>query len=74
MPKLEDRRISVAYKTNDRPESRSGRARLLEALAAASLVVVAVRVGYPLWFVGALTALGTFALAVERWVLIRRAF
>jgi hypothetical protein len=73
MPELEDRRISAAYKPNDRPESRSGHARLLEALAVAVLIIGTIQVGYPSWFVGALTALGTLALAVERWVLLRRA-
>jgi hypothetical protein len=68
MPELEDRRYPP-------PTRRTTVQRAdQDARAAAFLVVVAVRVGYPLWFVGALTALGTFALAVERWVLIRRAF
>jgi|GEM_PF-2642016 hypothetical protein len=39
MPELEDRRISAAYKPNDRPERRSGHARLLEALAVAVLTI-----------------------------------
>jgi hypothetical protein len=83
MPRLDqppveesESRIWVANRSwkDQRTVSRPGSLRILEALAAVILIAGIVFAGYPLWFLIAISVFGTFALVVESWVLVRRAF